>query len=218
MYPDRDTLSHVPRSGLTAGDQSMVESGVTDGRIASFLFREWIHQQGQTRSLGKPVSFVFTRVSFLFPRVLILIENLTLLYKSNRPHFLWVYRRDNPLRMLGEHEKSFGSWFTSFPRVLPTSRVGYHAGKPIESVVYCLSILSRYSSITSCKRIQDSLGFWISHRGFRIQDTGFQSLSLELGFWIPIVSGIPDSISKNFPDSGIRIPLIGVFITQQHLS
>ena len=25
---------------------------------------------------------------------------------SNRPHFLWVYRRDNPRGMLGEHEKS----------------------------------------------------------------------------------------------------------------
>ena len=33
--------------------------------------------------------------------------------------------------------KAFSSWFTSFSRVLPTSRVGYHAGKPIESVVYC---------------------------------------------------------------------------------
>ena len=32
-----------------------------------------------------------------------------------------------------------GSWFTSFSRVLPTSRVCYHAGKPIESVVYCLN-------------------------------------------------------------------------------
>ena len=31
---------------------------------------------------------------------------------------------------------------TSFSRVLPTSRVGYHAGKPIKSVVYCLSKLS----------------------------------------------------------------------------
>ena len=50
-------------------------------------------------------------------------------YFSNRPHFLWVYRRDNPRGMLGEHEKSFS-------RVLPTSQVGYHAGKPIESVVY----------------------------------------------------------------------------------
>ena len=27
---------------------------------------------------------------------------------------------------------------TSFSRVLPTSRVGYHGRKPIESVVYCL--------------------------------------------------------------------------------
>ena len=41
----------------------------------------------------------------------------------------------NPLGMLGEHD--FGSWFTSFSRVLSTSQVGYHAGKPIESVVYC---------------------------------------------------------------------------------
>ena len=46
---------------------------------------------------------------------------------SNRPHFIWTYRGDNPL----------GSWVTSFSSVLPTSRVGYHAGKPIESVVYC---------------------------------------------------------------------------------
>ena len=31
---------------------------------------------------------------------------LKLFYKSNRPHFLLAYRSDNPLRMLGEHEKS----------------------------------------------------------------------------------------------------------------
>ena len=32
MYPDRDTLSNVPRSGyITARDQSMMESGVTEG-------------------------------------------------------------------------------------------------------------------------------------------------------------------------------------------
>ena len=35
-----------------------------------------------------------------------LIENLKLFYKNNRPHFLWVYRRDNPLGMLGEHSKN----------------------------------------------------------------------------------------------------------------
>ena len=32
MYPDRDTLSNVPRLGyITARDHSMVESGVTEG-------------------------------------------------------------------------------------------------------------------------------------------------------------------------------------------
>ena len=30
-----------------------------------------------------------------------------------------------------------GKWFPSFSSVFPTSRVGYHAGKPIESVAYC---------------------------------------------------------------------------------
>ena len=44
MYPDGDTLSfYVPRSGyITARDQSMAESGVTEGgkNTASFLFRE----------------------------------------------------------------------------------------------------------------------------------------------------------------------------------
>ena len=47
MYSDRDTLSNVPRSGyIAARDQSMVESGVTEGgkNTASFLFREWTHQ------------------------------------------------------------------------------------------------------------------------------------------------------------------------------
>ena len=43
MYPDRDTLNNVPRSGyITARDQGMVESGVTEGakNNASFVFRE----------------------------------------------------------------------------------------------------------------------------------------------------------------------------------
>ena len=47
MYPDRDTLSNVPLSGfITARDQSMVESGVTEGgkNTASFVFREWTQQ------------------------------------------------------------------------------------------------------------------------------------------------------------------------------
>ena len=34
---------------------------------------------------------------------------------------------------------AFGSWYTSFSHVLPTSPVGYHGSKPVESVLYCLS-------------------------------------------------------------------------------
>ena len=45
------------------------------------------------------------------------------------------------------------------------------------------------------KGIQDSLGFWIPRRGFRILGTRFPSFSVELGFWIPIVRRIPDSLS-----------------------
>ena len=51
------------------------------------------------------------------------------------------------------------------------------------------------TSIAPCKRIQDSLGFWIPRCGFRIPDTGLQYLSVEHGFWIPIISGFPDSLS-----------------------
>ena len=49
--------------------------------------------------------------------------------------------------------------------------------------------------LTSCKGIQDSLGLWIPRCGFWIPGTGFQSLQVELGFWILIVSGIPDCLS-----------------------
>ena len=40
---------------------------------------------------------------------------------SNRPHFLWLYRRDNPRGMLEEHE-------------IPS---GLSRRKPIESIVHC---------------------------------------------------------------------------------
>ena len=54
-------------------------------------------------------------------------------------------RRDNPLGMLVEHSRSL---CTSFSRVLPTFRVGYHDVKPIKSVVYCL-IISYFLRLTS---------------------------------------------------------------------
>ena len=63
-----------------------------------------------------------------------LIENLKLFYKSSRPHFLWVYRRDNPLRMLGEHSKSLRLVIYRLVSCSPNI-----PRKPIESVVYSLS-------------------------------------------------------------------------------
>ena len=62
--------------------------------------------------------------------------------------------------------------------------------------------------IIPCKEIQDRLRFWILRRGsVQISGTGFQSLSVELGFRISIVSGIrpriSDSTSKIFLVSGI---------------
>ena len=47
----------------------------------------------------------------------------------------------------------------------------------------------RDSRFTPCKRIQDSLGFWIPDSRYWETD----SLSVERGFRILIVSGIPDS-------------------------
>ena len=57
-----------------------------------------------------------------------------------------------------------------------------------------------------CKGIQDSLVFWIPRHGFRIPATGFHYLSVERGFWIPIVNGIPDFFILSFPGVVFRIP------------
>ena len=45
MYPDRDTLSNVARSGyITARNQSMVESGVTEsGKNTASFFFSWMN-------------------------------------------------------------------------------------------------------------------------------------------------------------------------------
>ena len=59
------------------------------------------------------------------------------------------------------------------------------------------------------REYNDSLRFRIPHYGFRIPGTGFQSLLVEFGFWIPIVNGILDSnfqdfgfYKQTFPESG----------------
>ena len=72
-----------------------------------------------------------------------LIVNLKLFYKSKTTLSLSL---TGVITQLGCWENTrkaykslaFGSLFTSFSRVLATSRMGYHAGKPTQSVVYCL--------------------------------------------------------------------------------
>ena len=74
-------------------------------------------------------------------------------------------------------------------------------------------------TFVQCKGIQDSLGFWIPRRRFWIPGTGFRSSSVEIGFRIVIVCGIPNSLScivdskrprildstkKTFPASGFH--------------
>ena len=50
-----------------------------------------------------------------------------------------------------------GEWFTSFSSVLPTSQVGYHAGKPIESVVYCFYKITFTSKHEFLHSLHDNL-------------------------------------------------------------
>ena len=59
---------------------------------------------------------------------------------------------------------------------------------------------------TPCKGIQDR--FWILRRGFKVAGlyTGLQCLSIEIGIWIPIVSGIPDSGFHKQKIPGFRNP------------
>ena len=110
-------------------------------------------------------------------------------------------------------------------RCKDTTKIGF------EDYLSCLSVFA------PGKGIQDTLGFWIPRRGFRIPITGFQIFFS--GTWIPDsncqwysgflllysgfqgpgfripqtkISKIPDSKCKNFPDSGIRIPLHGATV------
>ena len=62
--------------------------------------------------------------------------------------------------------------------------------------------LSKCDVIAPCRGIQEVQDSGFHARGFLIPGTGFQSLPVEFGFQIPIVNWIPDSTSKNFPESG----------------
>ena len=78
------------------------------------------------------------------------------------------------------------------------------------------SLHNEWYSVRPCK-------FHAMDSAFQIMDSGF--LTVELGFWIKkpkILNStrknfrILDSTSKNFPDSGIRIPLHGVTYMWNH--
>lgn len=68
------------------------------------------------------------------------IEPIVIAGQSDKPPFPSVDRCNNLLGMLGVHSKSCKSLagFINFSHVLPTSQVGYYAGKPMKSAVYCL--------------------------------------------------------------------------------
>ena len=76
-----------------------------------------------------------------------LIVYLKLFYKSNRPHFCGFTSVITHLRCWENTRKACKSLasvrdfrvFEHFSSVLPTFHVGYHASKPIEGVIYCLS-------------------------------------------------------------------------------
>lgn len=59
-------------------------------------------------------------------------------------------------------------------------------------------------NVAQCKGIKDS--------GPHSVDSGFKYLSVQLGFWIQNVSGIPDSASKIFPDLEFHKPKFPGFL------
>ena len=71
----------------------------------------------------------------------------------------------------------------------------------IEKIIFCKYV--ELPCFPCIKGIQDSLGFCIPWQGFQVLFAGFQFLSVELGFWISIISGILDSLS-NIPDSKVQ--------------
>ena len=68
MYPDRDTLGNVPRSGyITAHDQSMVESGVWQraGKTLPVFF--FVNEYNNTNTKPQAKKQRFLKLSQKFP-------------------------------------------------------------------------------------------------------------------------------------------------------
>ena len=96
------------------------------------------------------------------------------------------------IRTVGPKTKAFRfvAWSETASNVTRNNR-----SKPV-SVVIVSPARFHVPSVDPCQGIQDSLGLWIPSCGFRIPATGFQSQSVELGFWIAIFSGNPDSLNS----------------------
>ena len=77
----------------------------------------------------------------------------------------------------------------------------YHDPSDLGSV-----ILIRIIPRERTPRPQDNLGFWIPSHGFQSRNCIPDYLSMKLGLWIPIVSGIPNSLSCIFRNPMPKIP------------
>ena len=63
MYPDRDTLSHVPHSGyITAHNQGMVESGMTEGGKTLLVFF-FVNEHNNTNMKPQAKKHRFSKLS-----------------------------------------------------------------------------------------------------------------------------------------------------------
>ena len=90
MYPDRDTLSNVPRSEyITARDQSMVESGVTEGgkntQLVFFFVNE--HNNTNMKPEAKKQLTIFlegTKIASHIEKKIELELNVRLVWSSNK--------------------------------------------------------------------------------------------------------------------------------------
>ena len=61
---------------------------------------------------------------------------------------------------------------------------------------YCLYVCIIVTRRSQSSTIAPCLGFWIPFRGLWIPGAGFQSFSVERGFWIPCLSGILEYLSS----------------------
>ena len=68
MYPDRDTLNNVSRSGyIAARDQSMVESGVTEGGKNTATVFFFVNEHNNTKTKPQAKKQRFLKLSQRFP-------------------------------------------------------------------------------------------------------------------------------------------------------